>query len=66
LCSGTSYIMRSPDIQFSVVDRLAFENDSGVPSEYVISVVILISVVLIAVYWFIRRRSRSSTIVISD
>ena len=65
-CSGTSYIMRSPDIQFSVLNKLGLEKDSGSPSEYIILAVILISVALIAAYWFIRRRSRSSTIAISD
>jgi outer membrane protein assembly factor BamB len=65
-CSGTSYIMRSPDVQFNVLNKLGLEKDSESHSEYIILAVILISITLIAVYWFIRRRSRSSTIVISD
>jgi outer membrane protein assembly factor BamB len=65
-CSGTSYIIRSPDIQFSVLNKLGLEKDSESSSEYIIVAVILISVALIAAYWFIRRRNRSSTIVIND
>ena len=64
-CSGTSYIMRSPDIQFSVLNKLGLENDSESPTALIILVVIIVSVALIAAYWFIRRRHRSSTIVIS-
>ena len=65
-CSGTSYIIRSPDIQFSVLNKLGLEEDSDSSTAYIILVVILISVALIAAYWFIRRRRRSSPIVISD
>jgi hypothetical protein len=65
-CSGTSYIMRSPDIQFVVLNKLGLETDSDPTSAYIILGVVLVSVALIAAYWFIRRRHRSSTIVISD
>jgi len=65
-CSGTSYIIRSTDIQFSVLNKLGLEEDSDSSTAYIILVVILISVALIAAYWFIRRKSRSSPIVISD
>jgi outer membrane protein assembly factor BamB len=65
-CSGTSYIMRSPDVQFDVLNKLGLEEDSESPTQYLILAVILVSVGLIVAFWFIRRRSRSSTIVISD
>lgn len=64
-CSGTSYIMRSPDIQFTVLNRLGLEKDEESPTAYIILAVIIVSVALIVAYWFIRRRHTSSTIVIN-
>ncbi len=65
-CSGTSFIMRSPDIQFSVVNRLALDNDSGFSSEDLILIAVIISVALIVAYWLISKRSKSSSIVITN
>ncbi len=65
-CSGTTYSMRSPDVSFTVLNKLGLEEDSESPTAYIILAVILISIGLIAVFWFVRRRSKSSTIVISD
>ncbi len=65
-CSGTSYIMRSQDVQFNVLNKLGLEEESESPTAYIILAVILVSFGLIVAFWFIRRRSKSSTIVISD
>lgn len=65
-CSGTSYSLHSSDVSFNVLNKLGLEEDSESPTAYIILGVILISIGLIAVFLFIRRRSKSSTIVISD
>jgi outer membrane protein assembly factor BamB len=65
-CSGTSYIMRSPDIQFSVIDKLEVNIDQEFPSEILIAVAVIIAMALIVAFWFIRRRSKSAPILITD
>jgi outer membrane protein assembly factor BamB len=67
-CTGTSYIMRSPDIQLTVLNKLGLEPDEESPTTDIIAAVVILSIAVIFVvaYWFIRKRNKSSRIVISS
>ena len=79
-CSGATYIMQSVELSFNVVetqqpdqtppeqDQPTNSQDSVIPAEYVTAAVVTVIVALIAViaYLVIKKRNRSSPVVISD
>jgi len=68
-CSGATYIMQSAELSFNVVENQQTDSQvSGIPTEYVAAAVVTVIVALIAVvaYVVIKRRDRSSPVVISD
>ncbi len=76
-CSGATYIMQSVELPFNVVEtqQQTFEpeqptvkQDSGIPTEYVTAAVVIIIIALIAVvsYWFMKKRNKGSPVLISD
>jgi len=68
-CSGATYIMQSAELSFSVAgNQQADSRVSGIPAEYVAAAVVTVIVALIAVvaYLVVKRRNRSSPVVISD
>jgi len=78
-CSGATYIMQSVELRFNVVetqqpdqippdqDQSTDSQDSGIPTEYAIAAAVTVIVALIAVvaYLFMKKRNRSSPVVIS-
>ena len=67
-CSGATYIMQGAELSFNVVSQQTGSQVSGIPSEYVIAAVFIVIAALGAVvaYVLVKRRDRSSAIVISD
>ncbi len=80
-CSGASYIMESVELPLKVVEQTSEpeqtppeheqptnDQDSGIPTEYITAAVVTLIVALIAVvaYLLIKKRNRSSPVVISD
>jgi hypothetical protein len=76
-CSGATYIMQSVELSFNVVetqqqtseqDQPTQSQDSVIPTEYAALVAGIVIVALIAVvaYLFMKKRNRSSPVVISD
>jgi outer membrane protein assembly factor BamB len=68
-CSGATYIMQGVELPFSVVGNQQTDSQfSGIPTEYVAAAVVTVIVALIAVvaYLVVKRRDRSSPVVISD
>ena len=68
-CSGATYIMQSAELSFNVVANQQTDSQvSGIPTEYVAAAVVTVIVALIAVvaYVVVKRRDRSSPVVISD
>ena len=67
-CSGATYIMQSADLSFSVAGNQQTSSDQGIPTEYVAAAVVTVIVALSAVvaYVLVKRRDRSSPVVISD
>jgi len=65
-CSGATYIMQDAYLCFSVAENQ--QTDSGIPSEHVAAAVVAVVFVLVAVaaYVVVKRRDRSSPVVISD
>ena len=69
--------MQSVELPFNVVEtqQQTFEpeqptvkQDSGIPTEYVTAAVAIIIIALIAVvsYWFMKKRNKGSPVLISD
>jgi outer membrane protein assembly factor BamB len=80
-CSGATYIMQSVELPFNVVEEAYVpeqvqpehgqpinEQDSGIPTEYVTAAVTIIIIALMAVvsYWFMKKRNKGSPVLISD
>jgi outer membrane protein assembly factor BamB len=67
-CSGARYIMQSAELSFNVVGNQQTSNGQSIPTEYVTAAVVTVIVALIAVvaYVVVKRRDRSSPVVISD
>jgi outer membrane protein assembly factor BamB len=67
-CSGATYIMQSAELCFSVAGNQQTSGDQGLPAEYAAAAVVTVIVVLIAAvaYMLVKRRDRSSPVVISD
>jgi outer membrane protein assembly factor BamB len=78
-CSGAMYIMHGGELRFNVVepqqtsepdqtpDEQDQTQDSGIPSEYVIAAAVaLIVAVAVVAYLVIKKRDRSSPVIISD
>jgi hypothetical protein len=78
-CSGAMFIMQDAKLQFNAVepqqttepdqqpDDQDQTKDSGIPTEVVVAVVALVVVAVVVVaYLFVKKRDRSSPVVISD
>jgi outer membrane protein assembly factor BamB len=76
-CSGATYIMQSANLSFNVVEnqqpsngegQTIDSNHSGLPPEYIAASVVTLIAVLITIvaYRVIKRRNRSSPVVIND
>jgi outer membrane protein assembly factor BamB len=75
-CSGASYIMHSVDIPINVAENQqtspeqeqpTLEQDSGIPTEYVTAAaIIVIALIAVVSYWFMKKRNRGSPVLISD
>ena len=81
-CSGASYIMQSMEFSLNVVDNQQSvpeqtppeheeptnEQTSGIPAEYIIVAVaaLIVAVIAVVAYLFVKKRNRSSPVVISN
>jgi outer membrane protein assembly factor BamB len=68
VCSGATYIMQSAELPFNVVENQQTSDDQEIPTEYITAAIVTLIVALIAVvaYVIVKRRDRSSPVVISD
>ena len=80
-CSGAMFIMQDAELQFNAIepqqtsepdqqpddqDQTQDSQGSGIPIEVVAAVVAIVVVVIVVVYLFVKKRDRSSPVVISD
>jgi outer membrane protein assembly factor BamB len=66
-CSGATFIMQSAELSFNVAGSQQTSNGQNIPTEYVAAAVVAVVLALIAVvaYLIVKRRDRSSPVVIS-